>query len=164
MVRIDPPPRIKGCARARQFDQRVARDGHRGRKALGGRVEQAALKIRLGRECDGVHQNVELAEARRELCENRVQLGRIGDIERQKRLRIDRLGDRAGITFRLFILTGQNLARAAAMKGLCTARRDRGGIGDADNQSGLARKLCHDRAAPIPAAKSPSAADYSAAL
>ena len=80
----------------------MARDVHRALEAFGGAVDQPALQVRLGRERDGVQQDVEPAPAGSQRVEKRWLSGTL-DVERQKdrRLELAREARRRGFAFSL---------------------------------------------------------------
>jgi len=74
-------------------------------------VQQPALQIVLGREGDGVHQNIEPAPLFRDRLEQCFELARLADIERHEDRRIQRFRQRFDVLFRLFVEIGNRQFR-----------------------------------------------------
>ena len=118
----------------RHANEGMARNVHRLGEALGRAVQDAALKIGLGREGDRMDQDVEPPPFRADLIEHRFQLSGNGDIHFPDDRRLELPRKRLDMPSRLLVQPRNGELGARRSKGLRASVGDRVVVGHADDQ------------------------------
>ena len=140
-----PPFCHQRLRQMRHANEGPAGDVHGGEEALPRHVDDPALQRLLGREGDGVNDEIEAAPFLGDALKNRLQLTRSAHIERHHDRRFELARQRLDIFLCLVIEIGDREFRPERPKGLGAAPGDRLIIGDADDQTPLAfEQLCLD--------------------
>ena len=128
-------------------DERPAGHLHCGEEAFSWRIDHASLQRILGRERDGVDQEIEAAPFGGNPLEDRFGLAGRDDIERHEDRRLEFLGERLDEFLGLFVEVGHRELGPERPKSPRAAPGDGLLVGDADDEAALSFQQLrfHDR-------------------
>ena len=136
---IEPPPRSchQRLRPPRHRRQRVARDVEREQEVVARRVDVAALQVvRLG-EGDGVHHQVEAAEARGHVGEGAIEVGVVAHVAGHHHVGFHGLRELPHVLLQPLALVREGELRACRVERLRDRPRDGTAVGDAGDEREL---------------------------
>ena len=92
------------------------------------------LKVRLRRECDGVHEDVQASPVLPHLFEHAFEFSGLFDVERQENRRLELARERLDVRFRFVVEIGDRELGTERAECGCAAVGDRMLVGDADDE------------------------------